>query len=94
MAIILKERTTSLTAIVEPSDGKYVIFCPELDLATEGNTPESALDDLVDMALDYAKQYIEQYEIFSKSPNRASHEPYIKAIYTLKEKEKVKALFT
>jgi hypothetical protein len=48
MAIILKERATALTAIVEPSNGEYVIVCPELDLATEGDSPEAAFDDLIE----------------------------------------------
>ena len=93
MAIILKESATALTAIVEPAEGKYVISCPELDLATEGDTPESAFEDLVDMTLDYAEQYMEEYHRFSKSPNRAAHAPFIKVIHEMRSREKVRALF-
>lgn len=93
MAIILKGSATALTAIVEPSEGKYVIACPELDLATEGDTPEAAFEDLVDMALDYAEQYMEEYNRFSMSPNRAAHAPFIKVIHDMGSREKVKALF-
>lgn len=94
MAIILKECATALTAIVEPSDGKYVIACPELDLATEGDTPEAAFEDLVEMTIDYAEQYTEGYDQFSKSPNRAAHAPFIQVIHEMGSKEKVKTLFT
>jgi len=94
MAIILKERTTALTAIIERSDGKYVIFCPELDLATEADTPEAAVDDLVDMAADYADQYSAEFKKFSSSPNRAAHAPFIAAIRELGTTEKIKSLFT
>ena len=94
MAIILKERATSLTAIVERSDGKYVIVCPELDLATEGDTPEAAVESLVEMAIEYAEQYMEEFDLFRKSPNRAAHAPFIEAIHELGSKEKVKTLFT
>jgi predicted RNase H-like HicB family nuclease len=94
MAIILKERATALTAIIEPSEGRYVIVCPELDLATEGDTPEAAFEDLVEMAIDYAEQYMEEYERFSKSPNRAPHAPFIRAIHEKGSKENVKTLFT
>ena len=93
MAIILKESATALTAIVEPFDGKYVIACPELDLATEGDTPETAFEDLVDMALDYAEQYMEEYNRFTMSPNRAAHAPFIKVIHEMGSREKVKVLF-
>ena len=93
MTIILKEKATALTAIVEPAEGKYVISCPELDLATEGDTPESAFEDLVDIALDYAEQYMEEYNRFSMSPNRAAHAPFIKIIHEMGSREKVKVLF-
>lgn len=94
MAIILKDRSTALTAILEPSDGKYVVVCPELDLATEGDTPEAAFDDLLEMVMDYAEQYRKELDRFAKSPNRAAHAPFIKAIHELGTKDKVKTLFT
>lgn len=94
MAIILKERATALTAIVEPSDGKYVIVCPELDLATEGDSLEAAFEDLIEMVIDYAEQYMEEYDRFSTSPNRAVHAPFIQAIHEMGSKENVKTLFT
>lgn len=94
MAIILKERATALTAIVEPSDGKYVITCPELDLATEGDTPEAAFEDLVEMVIDYAEQYMEEYDRYSKSPNRAVHASFVQVIHAMGSKENVKTLFT
>ncbi len=94
MPIAIKDVSDKLTAIIEPSEGVYVASCPELDLATEGDTPEAALDDLIDMAIDYAEQYMEDFEIFSKSPNRASHKPYILEIHERGTKEKVRELFT
>jgi len=93
MPIAIKDVSDKLTAIIEPSEGVYVASCPEIDLATEGNTPEEALNDLVDMTIDYAEQYMEDFELFSKSPNRASHKPYVLEIYERKTKEKVRELF-
>jgi predicted RNase H-like HicB family nuclease len=94
MPIAIKDVSGKLTAIIEPSEGAYVACCPELDLATEGDTPEAALDNLIDMAIDYAEQYMEQIDLFSKSPNRASHKPYILAIHEKGAKEKVRELFS
>lgn len=94
MPIAIKDVSEKLTAIIEPSEGVYVASCPELDLATEGNTQEDALDDLIDMAMDYAEQYIENIELFSKSPNRSSHKPYVLQIRERGTKERVKELFT
>ncbi|HLE26037.1 MAG TPA: hypothetical protein VI935_10360 [Thermodesulfobacteriota bacterium] len=94
MPVAIKDVSEKLTAIIEPSEGVYVATCPELDLATEGNTPEEALDDLIDMAIDYAEQYMEEFELFSKSPNRAAHKSYVLEIHEKGTKEKVRELFT
>lgn len=80
MPVVLKPSHPKLTAIIEPSAGVFVAFCPELDLATEGDSPETALGDLIDMTLDYAEQYITDFDRFSRSPNRAAHAPYVQAI--------------
>lgn len=80
MPVILKPAQARLTAIIEPSDKVFVALCPELDLATEGDTLEAALESLIDMALDYSEQYMAEFDRFSRSPNRAGHAPYIRAL--------------
>ena len=94
MPIAIKDISEKLTAIIEPSEGVYVASCPEIDLVTEGNTLNAALDDLIDMTIDYAEQYMKEFELFSKSPNRASHKPYILEIQKRGTKEKVRELFS
>lgn len=94
MPVAIKDVSEKLTAIIEPSEGVYVASCPELDLATEGITPEEALDDLIDMAIDYSEQYMEEFELFSKSPNRAAQKSYVLEIHEKGTKEKVRELFT
>jgi len=93
MPAVLKPTGRKLTAIIEPSEGVYVAVCPELDLATEGDAPEAALDDLIEMALDYAEQYMAEFDRFSRSPNRAPHAPYIQAIHANPTHTGVRALF-
>lgn len=93
MPVAMKTACEQLTAIIEPSEGVFVALCPELDLATEGQTAEMALDELIEMAMDYADHYNEERESFSKSPNRAAHKPYIDAIAHRATKEKVRELF-
>jgi len=80
MPVVLKPVHSRLTVIIEPSDKVFVALCPELDLATEADTPEAALEGLIDMALDYAEQYMSEFDQFSQSPNRAVHAPYIRAL--------------
>jgi predicted RNase H-like HicB family nuclease len=53
-AVFLKEsvepmkRTHSLTAIIEREDDLYVALCPELDIASQGDSVESARLNLVE----------------------------------------------
>ena len=93
MAVVLKPAEIKLTAIIEPAEGAFVALCPELDLATEGDTPDAALADLVEMALDYSEQYMAEFERFSQSPNRALHAPYIRALRANPTPAGARALF-
>ena len=92
MPIVSKISERKLTAIIEPSGEGFVISCPELDLATQGKTEEEAFEDLVAMVIDYAEQYRENFELFSKSPNRSAHLPYVQFIEKIAP-EHVKGLF-
>jgi len=40
--------TRQLTAIIEREDAGYVALCPELDIASQGDTVESARQNLVE----------------------------------------------
>ena len=41
-------RTRDLTAIIEREDDMYVALCPELDIASQGNTVEEARRNLIE----------------------------------------------
>ena len=44
-----------LTAIIEREDDSYVALCPELDIASQGDTVESARKNLIE-ALEVARR--------------------------------------
>ena len=47
-------RKVKITAEMVPAEeGGYVVYCPELDITTEGETVEHALDMLKDAAQGY-----------------------------------------
>ena len=69
-----------LTVLVAPDDDQYTAYCPDLDLAVAADSPEGALDDLLQVMQDYAKDHLDELARFSHSPNRAHHLPYVKAI--------------
>ena len=93
MPVVVKPTQMRLTAIIEPSEAVFVAFCPELDLATEGDSPDAVLADLIEMALDYSEQYMDDFVRFSQSPNRAAHAPYIRALRTNPTPVGARALF-
>ena len=74
-----------LTVLVAKEGGKYCAFCPELDLVTELDSLQEAIQDITEAIRDYAQEYLEDISIYSKSPNRAHHLPYIKDIASCKD---------
>jgi len=93
MPVVVKPVATTLTAIIEPADKVFMAVCPELDLVTEGDTPAAALDDLIDMALEYAEEYAAEFDRFSQSHNRAGHAPYIEALRANPTAQGARSLF-
>ncbi len=80
--IMIQEK--ALTILLALDGEKYCAYCPELDLVTEMDTPEDAIEDIIEAIKDYAEEYLEDVELYSNSPNRAHHLPYIKAISSCK----------
>jgi len=72
-------------SILMARDGDYYCaYCPELDLVTEMDTAESALKDILEAMRDYAEEYMNEKALYSSSPNRAHHLPYVKEIFSCK----------
>jgi len=80
--IMVQEKRLSILVALDGE--KYCAYCPELDLVTEMDTPVEAIDDMFEAIRDYAEEYMEDIELYTKSPNRAHHLPYIKAISACK----------
>jgi len=80
--IILRGPLISL--ILARDNNMICAFCPELDIITEMPTEEEALIDVLDAIRDYAREYKSSFKSYRKSPNRAHHWPYVKAILKTK----------
>ena len=64
--------TRQFTVIVEPEDDGYVALCPELDIASQGDTIETAranLQEALELFLETASR--EEIEQRSSRPNPA-----------------------
>jgi predicted RNase H-like HicB family nuclease len=69
-----------LTIYILRDEDKYMAKCPEIDLVTEMDTSEEALQAMLEMMQEYAEDYLNELDLYSNSPNRFHHRPYIEAI--------------
>jgi predicted RNase H-like HicB family nuclease len=69
---ILMKRTEELTAIIQREGDGYVSFCPELDIASQGETVEQARGNLVE-AIELFFETAEASEV----RQRLSNEVYV-----------------
>jgi len=69
-----------LTAQLAFADEQWSAYCPELDLATASDTQESAIHELAQLAIEYAAEYLADFDLYVNSANRAGQLPYILAI--------------
>nr|MBI3614341.1 hypothetical protein [Nitrospirota bacterium] len=77
--IVVSEPTLTVL-LAQDEDGSYCAKCPELDLVTQLPSAEAALKDLLVAVRDYAAEYLRERKLYSASPNRAHHRPYVEAI--------------
>ena len=59
-------------------DGSFLAVCDEIeDLIGVGGTEAEAVNDFVNALQNYAAEYYQAYELYSRAPNRKSHLPYV-----------------
>lgn len=64
-------------SISKEDSGTYTIALKDIDLAENSDTKEGAIDAMAASILEYAEEFYEEYELYSKAPNRASHLPMV-----------------
>ncbi len=69
-----------LTAQLAFADEQWSAYCAELDLATASDTQESAIHELAQLAVEYASEYLSDFDLYVNSANRSAHLPYILSI--------------
>lgn len=75
-------------------DGEgYIAHCEEIeDLIALGATREAAVIEMCNCLLEYAEDYYNDFELYSKAPNRKHHLPYVERIRVLAAPEQVKEM--
>lgn len=63
--------------VYKEADGSITLSMNEIDLVENGRTMEEARLKLGTSLLEYSTDYYEDYELYSHSPNRKKHIPYV-----------------
>jgi len=75
-----------LSVFILKDEDRFMAKCVELDLVTEMDTPQEALDAIVEMITEYAADYKKNEKLYLRSPNRAHHKPYVDGILSCKDR--------
>ena len=70
-------------------DGSITLSLNEIDLVENGRDEQEARLNIGKAILEYALDYYNEYEIYSRSPNRKKHIPYIFKALILDNPEKI-----
>lgn len=70
-------------------DGSITLSLNEIDLVENGKNEKAARLSLGKSILEYSMDYYNEYEIYSHSPNRKKHIPYIFKALILDDPEKI-----
>lgn len=81
--IILNEKI--LNVLVAKDDDKYCAYCPELDLVIAADSTSDVLQSIIEEIREYAEEYMNDVEVYSRSPNRSHHLPYIETIQSCED---------
>lgn len=70
-------------------DGSVTLSLNEIDLAENADTEQAARLALGKSILEYSADYYNDYALYSNSPNRKAHIPYIFKALIIGEAEKI-----
>jgi len=88
MSEILQAYHFTVIKYVE-ADGSVTLSLNEIDLVENGKNEEEAKLNLGRSILEYSLDYYNEYEIYSKSPNRKKHIPYIFKALIIDDPQKI-----
>ncbi len=70
-------------------DGSITLSLNEIDLVENGKDEQEARLNMGNAILEYALDYYNEYEMYSRSPNRKKHIPYIFKALIIDNPEKI-----
>ena len=67
--------------LIMEDDGSFVATNSVIeDVFSVGTTKEEAISELCRNLIEYAQEYYENYDLYSNTPNRKKHAPYVMRI--------------
>ncbi len=78
--------------VIQEEDGSYTVHYLPLDLVTNQDHYEDALDDLVCQAKDYASDFLDNVDLYLSDASRKKHLPLIVAIAKATSDDDIKSL--
>jgi hypothetical protein len=82
------------TTICREEDASYTASIEELDLLGNETTIDKLIDLMIDELLEYASEYMDNFDMYYHSTNRKAHFPYIyRVIAHESDREKIKKIF-
>lgn len=73
-------------------NGSITVSIEDFDLIENGETMEEAIDLLVDELIEYAHEYLDNFNLYFNSPNRRNHFNFIMNVLIQDTEENVKEL--
>lgn len=71
------------------ADGSVTLSLNEIDLVENGKDETAARLNLANAILEYAMDYYNEYETYSRTPNRKNHIPYIFKALIIDDSQKI-----
>lgn len=78
--------------VFKEEDDTVTVSLDSFDLVENGDTYEEAVDLLADELIEYANEYLDNFNMYFHSPNRREHLPYVLNVLVQEDVEGVKAL--
>ena len=88
MSVILEAYQFTSKKFIE-EDGSVTLSLNEIDLVENGKDEQEARLNLANAILEYSMEYYNEYEMYSHSPNRKKHIPYIFKALIIDNSEKI-----
>ena len=75
------------------SDGSITTIFDPFGIIVNSEDRNSIFDDLLDELIIYANEYMDDFELYSRAPNRKDHLPLVILILSCRNKNELKGLF-